>query len=378
MIVRAVDDPAALATAWDELADRVRAVPWLHRSWVEAHVRAFGSGPLRTLTAQRDGRLAAILPLRWRGRAVRSPTNWHTPQFGVLCEDDGARDALLAELFARRPRSVALHLLDRESREVDAGARAARAAGYRIATDVQLRSPYVPVTGTLDDYLRAQREGRKLMKELRRQRRRLERSGAVALRVERGGERLDELLEVAWRLEGSGWKAARGTAIGSDRRTLAFYGEVARWAAARGTLRLAFLDVGDRPVAFDMLIEEHGRLYDLKGGYDVAYRPYGPGKILLSELLTLAFEHSLESLELLGAADPYKLQWTSSTRERIALRAFAPSVGGRAEMLAVTRARPLAAAALRALRARAVRARSGQPDLDYGSARAPRGRTDRR
>lgn len=349
-VVELAAGPSAVAAEWDSLAERVAAPPWLRPGWVAAHARAFADTPPEVLVARRAGAPAAVLALRRRHGAVRSPTNWHTPQFGVVAQDREARGALLEDLLRRRPRSVAMHLLDAGSGDVEAWVAAAGAAGYDVATRVELRSPYLATNGALDDHLRERPESRKMLSELRRRRRRLEREGPVAVRIERGAGRLDELLDVAWRLEGSGWKAERGTAVASQSRTRGFYDEIARWAAARGTLRLAFLDVGERPVAVDFLLLEHRRLYVLKRGYDPAYRSHGPGKILLHELIADAFAGPVDSVELLGAADPFKLEWTSSVRERVLVQAFSRSPAGRLERLAYRRGRPLALRALSAAR----------------------------
>src|SRR5437899_1249723 len=74
----------ALDREWDDLADRVGAAPFLRPGWIRAWWRAFGSGDPGVLTVRRSGRLAAALPLEIRRGVVRSPTNWHTPFFGVL------------------------------------------------------------------------------------------------------------------------------------------------------------------------------------------------------------------------------------------------------------------------------------------------------
>lgn len=343
-------DIAAIGRDWDALADRLDAVPWLRPGWFEAWWRAFGTGRLAVMALWRDGRLEGVLPLRYHRSAVTSPTNWHTPQFGILAEDARSRRALLDAVFDTRPRSVALHLLDADSPDADAAAEAARRAGYRLTSRVEMRSPYIPTTGSLERLLKARPPGGKLLGELRRRRRRLEARGDVSVRVVTGPERLDELLDTAFRLEAAGWKGREGTAIAARPETRRFYADVARWASSRGSLRLAFLDVAGESIACDLMLEESGSLHVVKRGYDESYRRYGPGNIMMLEALRLAYATGLESLELLGSDEPYKLQWTDLCRTRLLVQAFAPTPLGHAERLLYAHGRPVAKRAMSAVR----------------------------
>ena len=324
-----------LAAEWDELVDRVRAVPWLRPGWIGAWWRAFGRGSLRVLAVRRGDELAGVLPLALHRGVLSSPTNWHTPEFGLVALEPEHREELARAAFGQRRRRVTLSFLERDAglREVEA---AAAAAGYRTLVRVRERSPYVALDGSLDEYLGTL--DRKHAKEIRRVRRRLEEQGEVAFEVEETAERLDELL----RLEAVGWKGESETAIVSRPETLAFYRDVAAWAAASGTLRLAFLRLDGRPIAAELLVEEHGVLYDLKGGYDEAYRKLAPGNLIVGELIAHAFRRGLRSYELLGSDEPFKLAWTSRVRERLHFDAFSPRPAGAAEFAAQAYGRRLA------------------------------------
>jgi CelD/BcsL family acetyltransferase involved in cellulose biosynthesis len=338
----------SLAAAWDELADRVGAAPWVRPGWVAAWWGAFGRGRLEILALRRAGRLAAVLPLHHRHGAARSATNCHTPGFAVLGEDADARQRLLEALLERRPRQVGLCYLppDAGSGLEEAGL-AARAAGYLVSDRSYLRSPWLPLEGGWDGYLGGL--GAKKARGLRRQRRRMEREGELTLDVQDGRERLDELLGEGFAVEAASWKGTSGTAIRSRGDTNRFYRQVASWAAGRGTLRLAFLRWDGRPLAFDFCLEEHGAHYLLKTGYDPAYRSYGPGMLLRAEMIARAFACGLRTYELLGADEAWKLHWASEVRDLRLLQAFAPSPAGLVDWAAWTHGRPLAKRALAAV-----------------------------
>ena len=115
--------------AWDALADRAGAAPFLRPGWVSAWWRAFGRGRLEILTAGSDGRLDAVLPVVHRHGGIHAPSNWHTPQYGLL-EADGAGSRLVARLFDRAPQ-ISLGFLSSRTSEVQQLDRAAHAHGYR-------------------------------------------------------------------------------------------------------------------------------------------------------------------------------------------------------------------------------------------------------
>jgi CelD/BcsL family acetyltransferase involved in cellulose biosynthesis len=296
------------------------------------------------VTVYRGDRLAAIAPLAQRRRALAAPTNYHTPAFELVGEDDDAVRELAREVFALRPRRLEVRFIQRDDLTTVALRDAALARRYRVLERTLERSPSVSTELGWDNYV-AGLTG-KLRRELRRRRRRLDEHGHVELVVEDGSRTLDDLLAEGFRVEGAAWKGARGTAIASQDATRAFYGEVAQWAAGRGSLRLAFLRLDGRPLAFDFAIEEDGCHYLLKTGFDPAYRELSPGMLLRFEMLARAFAHGLRSYEFLGTDERWKLDWTSSVRERVELRAFAPTSVGRADWAANRYLRPLAVRAL--------------------------------
>lgn len=330
----------SLAAEWDALADRAGATPFARPGWAAAWTAAFAPRRLEILAARRDGRLAGLVAMA-RGRAgMRSAANAHTPHFEILGEDPVVARMLVDELYAERPRSVALAYLDPSAPGWTVALAGARGARYRTATRVVVRSPYVTVAGEHEAYLRTRRRG--LLADLRRRRRRLDECGAVTFESCDGGSRTRALLDELLILEAAGWKAARGTAIAARGSTRRFYAEVADWAATRGTLRLLALRLDGRPLAALLSVQDDGVQYLLKGGYDPQYARYSPGQLVLAEAIGRAFADGLRRVELGGGADPYKLQWADGVRELVGMAAFAPSAAGSLGWIAVARGRPLA------------------------------------
>ena len=288
--------------------------------WVSAWLGAFGDGEPRVIAVRDSGELAAVLPMHSRRGRLYSPANWHSPVFGPIAADERARDVLLKELFRQPHPSVELNLLDGNGDGLAAIAQVARREGRLVVSRGGLRSPFIDLVGDFDAY--EQTLSRNLRKNLRRRRRQLEAAGDVSFDVHDGREGLDERLEEAFRVEASGWKGLYGTAIASRDDTRRFYVDVARWAAARGWLRLSFLRLGGRPIACDYAIVHRGVWYTLKAGYDEAFSLFSPGSLLLREQLVHCFEGGLSRMELLAPDDSFKRSWTDRCGERGWLRAF--------------------------------------------------------
>ncbi|HEX6713038.1 MAG TPA: GNAT family N-acetyltransferase [Thermoleophilaceae bacterium] len=344
------DSLSAITAEWDALVRRVGASPFSTPGWFDAWWRAFGRGRLDVFTLRRDRELLAVLPLTERHGLRRALTNWHTPELEIPAVDSSARRALLRGVLKTTRTSLQLAMLTAGSQEAHDFATVASQEGVRILPRTIEYSPYVRLEGSYDDYEHTLAQRRR--SELRRRRRRLAERGALTFHVEEGGERLDLLLAEGFAVEGSGWKTEQGTAIVSRPETEAFYRYVGAWAAPRGSLRLAFLRLDGRPIAFHFTIEEGGSAYQLKGGYDPEFRELAPGQLLVQDMIRWAFERGLHTYEFLGADEAFKLDWTASLRQRIALHAFPHSPAGAVAWTAQSYGRPIAKRARDLLRRR--------------------------
>jgi CelD/BcsL family acetyltransferase involved in cellulose biosynthesis len=331
--VEIYDAVNAVAAEWDELALRLGSSPFARPGWFSCWLDAFGSVGLRVVALRRDGGLAAVLPVLERRGTVRSATNWHTPAYGPVAEDDAAAEELFAALFRTGPRRVDLSFVASESAE-----RLRAAAGRRsFASRVVQRSPYVAIEGDWESYLGGL--SRNVRGNLGRRRRRIAERGELAVEVFEGGGALPALLRESFQLEASGWKGEQSKAILSSPETLRFYERLAGWAAEVGMLRLALLRLDGRTIAFNLSLEAEGRHYLLKLGHDASLDDLSPGTVLTGAMIERAFALGLKSYEFLGGPDPYKLRWTSACHDFVRAQAFAGSPSGALDRFVQTRGR---------------------------------------
>ena len=116
-------------------------------------------------------------------------------------------------------------------------------------------------------------------------------------------------------LEAAAWKGENGTAMISDAAVTEFYTRLAKGEADLGQLRLNFLRVAGKRIAFSYVLQNRKRLCAVKIGYDPAYHGYSPGNMLLNLIVKDACARGIEEYDLLGGDDDWKFEWTKQKRE---------------------------------------------------------------
>lgn len=309
---------------WDRLALSAHAPLFSRPGWVRPW-SAMARRRLEIVVAGPTARPTALLPMVARGGGLGSAADWHVPVLEAIALDDGAMDEL-AEAVIDGRRRVTLDFCDPGGATATGFRRALVARGFTIRERVKMHSPFVDLGAGREAF--GDGLGAKKLRELGRRRRRLEEEGRVTLAVDDGSTDLDRALTEGFAVEGSGWKAATGTAIRSRPRTERFYRDVAAWAAGEGMLRLAFLRVDGLAIAFDLALVAAGREWLLKTGYSPAWSRYSPGSLLRAAAIDRAFDDGLTAYEFAGGADRWKLEWTGRCRDIGVIDAFAPGAMG--------------------------------------------------
>lgn len=146
--------------------------------------------------------------------------------------------------------------------------------------------------------------GAKKLKELRRQRNRLEGHGAVAFDVARTPQEVGTVLEAFLRLEASGWKGQRGTALIQHGGDAAFIRRAASTLAETGQCEIVTLRAGKTPVAAGIVLRHQDRAFFFKLGIDERFAKYSPGVQLTLELTRyLCADPDIASADSTASAD---------------------------------------------------------------------------
>ncbi len=339
--VEVVTKPAgleALRESWASLARRAApANPFIHPDWIISWWQAFGANRrLYVLAAWRGPELVGVLPLaltdRWRYgirvRVLGATVNDHSPRFDLLVapETSGVVADLWNSLIADVPDWDLLELspMPARSRNLIRFMRLARAEGMRHGLWEAAGSPRIHTRLPWEAYL-AQRSSN-FRKQLRRKLRRLSARGPLALEIIDRPEDLARALPEALAIEAAGWKGQRGSAIDSRPEVRCFYTRLASALSAKGELRLHFLTLAGRRIAFDLSIFSSQRLYSLKAGYLNDEAADSPGTLLVYHMLMHYMASGLVEFDLLGEPDAFKRQWTRDVRRHQWLVCFSGSV----------------------------------------------------
>ncbi|HET8541364.1 MAG TPA: GNAT family N-acetyltransferase [Anaeromyxobacter sp.] len=342
---------AALRAEWEGVAARGPTdLPFVSHAWLSAWLDAFAPGraPLVLVARGPGGAAAGFAPfLEERRRGVVrlvAPANDHSCRVEwVLGQDaSGAAASIWAHLRDRCTwDALVLRDVPRDGATSTLVEALARADGHLTGRWESLRTPRIALGGTPAE----ERTTAKFRANLRRRARRLGELGAVALqRVDgRGGEaEVDAAVDAFLRLEASGWKGERGTAVALDPAIAGFYRRMAHDAAGRGALAIRALLLDGRPIAVHLGIVHRGVYLLPKTAYEESLGNVSPGQLLQREVLAECEARGLSGFDFLGPDMPWKRDWAGETVPHDWLYVYRPSLAGRAMHTLKHRVRPAA------------------------------------
>ena len=329
-IVQTRDALDALRDEWNVLADRLQS-PLMRHEWFASCARAFAAdGDLRVVTIRRSQRLVAAAPLTLRrffgaarlellGMAALNEPN------GFLAADDEA----LAMLVGAVVRLRIPMLLQRVAEMSHVIAMLERSLPW---SSVLVSRPtaaclFVPVTASWSDYHKTLSS--RITGNLRRVKARSNKLGGTSISVLTPAEsEVKALLDEIVRVEGSGWKRRRGSALASKPPLRTFFEQYSVEAARQGILRVALLKFGNNVAAVELAVVAYRRWWQLKIGYAEEFAKYYPGLQLTEGTLRHAFENGLDSFEFLGSPASWEANWRPETRRQCTAVVYPASVSG--------------------------------------------------
>jgi CelD/BcsL family acetyltransferase involved in cellulose biosynthesis len=292
-----------LGPCWDDLADRaLEPNPFAERAFLVPALRHLSqrklivlcvwSGPERTRLNAIAAMLPSVVPFGvpdiWRGEQA--------PLAALLLDREtaaAALDSMISWLARRRPGAVALGLGNVEVNGALAATLRALAAKRSLRLDISNPRRHAALAcgdgATFEPPLAAKRR-----KEWARLKRRLMERGRLDFEWSGDPASIEDFL----RLEATGWKGARGTALKADPERAAFAREMLAGFASQGRLQIARLSLDGRTIAAGAVLRSQARAYYWKTAYDPAYAPLSPGL-----QLTLAMSPDLQADRRLTLAD---------------------------------------------------------------------------
>jgi CelD/BcsL family acetyltransferase involved in cellulose biosynthesis len=331
------DEFAALESPWNALVDRAGIdYPFLRHEWLRTWWDCFGAGKkLHVLLVRSRDELVAAAPfMLTQGRMYGVPVrrlefifNVHTPRMDVIISRAHREVYRVLWKYLHENQHlwdvVALYQLPEGSPTLVELTRAAERDGCPTGQWTSDASPYLTLEGQTAESYRAGL-ATKHKSNMRNRTKRLAKLGTVALETIEGRSGLPEALDDGFAIEAAAWKGEARTAIRCDEALNRFYTRMAHVSAARGWLRLDFLTVNGRRIAFGYSLVYRDKLYLLKAGYDPEFFPYSPFNLLCERTIQTAFDQGLQEFDFLGADAEWKMKWTNATRRHYWLFLFSP------------------------------------------------------
>jgi hypothetical protein len=177
-------------------------------------------------------------------------------------------------------------------------------------------TPTLTLSGSFDDYWRAQGPAIEATHHLTKRLRRLARLQVrLTLRVDRHPDRVAECVAQHGRLEQTGWKGRAGTAVAAENHQGAFYTDILMNFCARNEGVIYRLYFNDQVVASQLALERNGMLIFLKTAYDEQQKALSPGFLLQLEILKcLHTEGRVKRIEFYGRVRDWHTKWRAQTR----------------------------------------------------------------
>ncbi|WP_407119342.1 GNAT family N-acetyltransferase [Bradyrhizobium sp. LMG 9283] len=257
-------------------------------------------------------RLIGLMPVfsLWRAWKIPLPALVSAHPYGTLCSPLLDRDAPLeaAAGLLQQARETGAHALVVTDIALDGAAMASlEQVLRRNGLKPRLLNSYIRASldATQDgETLLRDALGAKKLKELRRQRHRLEEHGPVVFEVARSTNEISPALETFLQLEASGWKGKRGTALVQHAGDAAFIRRAVPALAETAQCEIVTLRAGTTPVAAGIVLRHQDRAFFFKLGIDERFAKYSPGVQLTLDLTRhLCADPAIASADSTASAD---------------------------------------------------------------------------
>jgi len=237
-------------------------------------------------------RLIGLMPVisLWQAWTIPLPALVSAHPYGTLCSPLIERDTAVeaSTCLLQRAREAGAHALILRDVALDGAAmESLKLTLGRTGLKPRVLSSYIRAS------LDATQDGDKLLhdafcakklKELRRQRHRLEEHGPVTFDITRRPDEIRAALETFLQLEASGWKGKRGTALIQDAGDATFIRRAVPALAETAQCEIVTLRAGTIPVAAGIVLRHQDRAFFFKLGIDERFAKYSPGVQLTLDL----------------------------------------------------------------------------------------------
>jgi len=310
-----------LKQAWDALvADAALDHPFVTHEWIRTWWESFGGIRAMHIVVVKEGEnVVGIAPMledteRFYGFKLRKLTfiwNSHVPRCDFIVA--GRRLDVYRTLWeyiasqAKRWDLLLLPQLPENSPTLTWFKELATSSGFLACTWSAHASPYVPISGTWEEYFENLPKNHRT--SLYSRAARLASVGKVELEPLTAEEASNALNE-GFQIEAEAGRVATGNAVIHDAGVRTFYSKLVQTSEIRNFVRLQFLRAGSKRIAFNLSLQYASSMYLIKGSHLPEYASYSPFNILASKNLEHCFRQGLQRYDFLGKEEEWKSPWS--------------------------------------------------------------------
>lgn len=174
-------------------------------------------------------------------------------------------------------------------------------------------APFIGVSGGLDSYITYIKHKKATYDDTMRQGRRLHELGNLEVkRLSDNSDEVSKYLALFFEMYNRQRPDSKFLKTPFYSR---FYTDFALRASKKGFLDFTWLSLNDVPIAFHYGFVHKDCLYYFTPTFDIDYRQYSPGKVLMWELIKRCFEQNME-FDFMNNPEPYKEDWSNAMRLR--------------------------------------------------------------
>jgi hypothetical protein len=177
-----------------------------------------------------------------------------------------------------------------------------------------IKTPRIKITGDFKNYWET-RDKDFVQNMARRERKIKEKGGEIALVEHRKPEEIPFAIQEYSRIECSGWKGKKGTAVAENNIQGVLYRDILERFTDRGEGIIYRLLLNGKAIASQIAIMRNNMIVFLKTTYDENYKDLSPGLMMRKEIIKrLFYEKKIETVELYGHVHDWHMKWTDQIR----------------------------------------------------------------
>jgi len=198
--------------------------------------------------------------------------------------------------------------------------------GFFYGVKDGLNSPYISINSSWKDYFA--NRSKKLRKNIRNIRNRLDRSGPWGVEMVENGKVNNSIFEEIFNISCNSWKRRINQQMNHSQENQDFFQRFFNGDGGRVDPCLWLLKVKNTPVAYEYHLKYQGNAYALRADFRQDYQKLSCGSALHAYIVQYYFENGIKLYDFCGHQDAYKVSWAQKSLRHVNWTICRPNLKG--------------------------------------------------